>query len=139
MESLLQDLRFGARMLVKNPGFTLIAVLTLSLSIGATTAIFSVVNAVLLRPLPYENPERLVMIWERVNGNRRTISPSSYLEFKRQATAFADINGWGGGPVNLATNDRPENVVEATAGPDELPYFPMIVLVNEHSASASEI
>ena len=65
MQSFLNDVRYGFRMLLKNPGFTAVVIITLALGIGANTAIFSVVNAVLLQPLPFKDQDRLVMVWER--------------------------------------------------------------------------
>src|SRR5215470_10972317 len=81
MQTLLQDLRYGARMLLRKPGFTLIAVITLALGIGANTAIFSVVNAVLLRPLPFKDPDRVMMVWERRANSGEANIPISGHEF----------------------------------------------------------
>src|SRR5215475_12108784 len=122
MQGLLQDLRYGARMLMKKPGFTLSAVVTLSLGIGANTAIFSVVHAALLRPLPYENPEQLVMIWER-NLSRgleqSQASPVTYCDWREQKHLFDKIAGWWYPQVNLTdTGSEPQRVrtVDVTDG-----------------------
>ncbi len=91
MQDLWQDLRFGARMLLKQPGFTLIAVLTLALGIGANTAIFSIVNAVLLRPFAYQAPERLVIVQERISAGGITVSYPNFADWRAQNKAFASI------------------------------------------------
>lgn len=95
-----QDVRYGARMLIRQPGFTLIAVLTLALGIGATTAIFSVVNAVLLRPLPFRDPERIVTLWEnnfKDGIERDDVSPANFLDWRERSRSFEEMafaNPW---------------------------------------------
>jgi predicted permease len=114
MESFWQDLRYGIRMLVKNPGFVSVAVLTLALGIGANTAIFTVVNGVMLRPLPYEEPERLVMLWEinpRRNIEQQRVTPPNLAEWREQSRIFEKIAHWSGnGEFNLVTSDGVEKV-----------------------------
>src|SRR5215471_7144485 len=96
-----QDLRFGARMLLKQPGFTLIAVLTLSLGIGANTAIFSAVNGVLLSPLPYRAPDRLVQVWEHnwpKNKPHGSVAPANFLDWKGQNRSFEGMAAYDNFP-----------------------------------------
>src|SRR5215217_7934526 len=89
METVWQDLRYSGRMLLKHPGFTLIALLTLSLGIGANTAIFSIVNAVLLRPFPYHAPEQLVMVGESVSNNRNSsVSYPNFADWRDERKVF---------------------------------------------------
>ena len=108
MQNLLQNLRFSLRMLFKNPGLTITVLLTLALGIGANTAIFTVDYATLLAPLPYPEPDQLVMVWSKIQGFRNGISAGDYLDWKRQNTSFQDLNAWTGGSFNIATKDQPE-------------------------------
>jgi putative ABC transport system permease protein len=112
MGPLIQDLRYGARMLAKNPGFTLIAVLTLALGIGANTAIFSVVNAVMLRPLPYPQPERLVMVGPTTGGELDTTGEPQFLFIHEQQQSFAALMLYQPvfSGINLAGGNEPEYV-----------------------------
>jgi putative ABC transport system permease protein len=106
MDTLLQDLRYSLRTLLKNPGFAVVAVITLALGIGANTAIFSVVNAVLLRPLPYAEPDRLVMLWGSYpEFGRTSTSLPDFLDWREQSTAFEELAGLTTTNVNLAIGD----------------------------------
>ena len=110
MNSILQNVRFALRQLRKSPGFTLTATITLALGIGANTAIFSVVYSTLLAPMPYPQPDQLVMVWSKIQGFRNGISAGDFDDWRRQSTAFQALNAWTGGSFNLATKDRPEYV-----------------------------
>jgi putative ABC transport system permease protein len=117
MRTIIQDLRYSARMLMKKPGFTVMAVLTLALGIGATTAIFSVVYATLFESLPYPKPEQLVMVWSKVNRGRNSVSVGDYLEWKRRSRSFQSLEAWSGGTFNVATSERPEQIQAALMTP----------------------
>src|SRR3954447_9510148 len=108
---MIADIRYAIRMLAKSPAFTFIAVLTLALAIGANTAIFSVVNAVLLRPLPYPQSEQLI----RVFGTQPTLpeapsSPANFLEWRAENQVFEHVATYIGQGFNLTGSDKPERV-----------------------------
>jgi putative ABC transport system permease protein len=129
---LLQDVRFGLRMLRKSPGFTAVAMLTLALGIGANTAIFTVINAVLLRPLPFAEPDRLVRIWES-NPPRGWpqfgVSHPNYLDWAAQARTFDALGATAGAAFTLSDGGNAERVVALAATHTFLPVLgaaPMI-------------
>ncbi|MFY9611397.1 MAG: ABC transporter permease [Blastocatellia bacterium] len=113
MNTLWQDLRFGARMLIKKPGFTLIGIITMALGIGANTAIFSVVYAVLLRPLPYQEPERLTLLWtklDKIGLEQNWISEPEVLDFREQSELFESFGVVSGGTFTLTGDGEPEQL-----------------------------
>ena len=108
-----QDVRYGLRMLRKNPAFTAIAVLALALGIGANSAIFSVVNALLLRPLPYKNPSQLVVVWENATHlgfPKNTPSPANFLDWQKQSTVFDGLGAFAEKTFNLTGVGEPERL-----------------------------
>jgi putative ABC transport system permease protein len=120
MNTLWQDLRYGVRILLKKPGFTLIAVVTLALGIGANTAIFGVVNGVLLRPLPYPDADRLVMIWGKLPGhglNKLGASPPEFSDYREQNTVFSSIACYASLGFNLTGTGEPERTTGTFVSP----------------------
>src|SRR5918997_4725254 len=138
MKSLLQDLRYATRRLLKSPGFAAVAVGALALGIGANTAIFSVVNSVLLRPLPYAEPEQLVQLWEarpRQNMPRFEIAPHEFLAWAEQAQSFQRLAAADVAEYNLTGHFEPERVTGSlvTAG-----YFPLLGVAPLHGRAFLE-
>src|SRR5262245_5485740 len=124
MNILWQDLRFGARMLMKHPGFTLIAALTLALGIGANTAIFSVINTVLLKPLPYAESEHLVAVWEvRKNGARGSVSFPNFADWRAQNGVFERIAVYRESAMALTGVGEPANLRVIITTPDLFPLL----------------
>ena len=120
METLLQNLRYTMRALRKSPGFTAVAVITLALGIGANTAIFSVVNAVLLRPLPYKDDSRLVVI---LNKGRNPVAPANFIDWRSQSQSFSQMGAAEYWTPNLTGTDNPEKLWALHVTPD---IFPML-------------
>jgi putative ABC transport system permease protein len=118
VRTLIRNIRYGLRMLRKNLGLTTAVIATLMLGIGATTAIYTVVYAVLLAPLPYPSPEQLVMVWSKVNGHNNGMSAGDFLDWKEQSKSFQQLAAWTGGSFNLATQNQPEQLdgMRATPG-----------------------
>jgi predicted permease len=126
IETLIQDVRYGLRQLRRNPGFTAVAVITLALGIGATTAIFSVVNTVLLLPLPYKDPGRLAVLWTdnvRKNLHEERVSYPNFEDWKAQNRTFEDLAFCSVLTVNLAGGDQPERVVAERTTPNLFPLL----------------
>ncbi len=124
IDTLLQDLRFALRQLWRSPAFAVTAVLTLALGIGATSAIFSVVNGVLLRPLPYAQPDRLAMIYGHWNlKNQAELSESEYWDMREQARSFERIAAYADGSANLTGSGAPQRLLVGAFTADALPVL----------------
>src|ERR1051325_2758540 len=121
MEIVGKDLRFATRMLLKNPGFTAVAVIALALGIGANTAIFTVVNAILLRPLPFQQPDRLVMTYgmdPKIGEDKIPLSVADYLDWRSQNQVFESMAAFSTNRFNYMSEETPEQILGARVTAD---------------------
>src|SRR5271170_1592489 len=124
MTELLRDIRYGLRLLWKSAGFTSVSLLALALGIGATTAIFSLLYAVLLAPLPYVDGDRIVMLWSHQKGERNETSPSDLLDWQKQSNSFESLDGWTGEGFTISTPDWTEQVQASRVSPT---FFDLLI------------
>ncbi len=142
IENLFQDVHFGFRMLAKNPGFTAVAVLTLALGIGANTLIFSVVNAAILHPLPFREPDRLVTLWATSPtigfSGPGTLTDPDYIEWRRQNRIFSEITAFRGRPSNLTGVGDPVRLTGVAISPSLLRVLDVIPALGRAFAPEEE-
>jgi putative ABC transport system permease protein len=132
LDVLRQDVRFAIRTLTRRPGFATVAVLTLGVGMGATTAIFSLIDSVLLKPLPFHEPDRLATVWEgrpRFNQPRMQVAPANYADWKQQVQAFESLAAYFNSFINLTGAGTPERLVAAQVTPNLFPTLGVEPLV----------
>src|SRR5262249_61312546 len=123
METLISDVKHGCRLLLRNPGFAIVVILALTLGIGPNTAVFSVMNAVLLKPLPYKNPDHIVSIAGRFTGigipdDRNLISAPELMDLRKFSNSFSDITALQPSSYNIQVSDTPERLACALVSLD---------------------
>ena len=139
-DTALQDIRFGARALRRNPAFAAIAILTLALGIGANAAIFSVVNTVLLRPLPWSEPDRAVMIWSKWTAFDKTwVATGEVVDYRRRAQTLSEVAAWGEGQVNLTGDGDPERVAAASVTANLFPTLGVGAMMGRTFSAAEDV
>ncbi|HMG05227.1 MAG TPA: ABC transporter permease, partial [Chthoniobacterales bacterium] len=122
---MIQDIRLAFRSLIKTPGFTFVAIITVALAIGANTTVFSLVNALLIRPLPYKNPQQLVLLWEKFSAqglDRIPVSAPEYFDYEKEIKSL-DIAGFDYTDLNLTSGETPERIAGAVVTPSLFPVL----------------
>ncbi|HKQ88120.1 MAG TPA: ABC transporter permease, partial [Candidatus Acidoferrales bacterium] len=110
MQNLWRNARYGFRLLRRNPASSAIAIVALALGIGANTAVFSIIYATLIAPMPYPHPNQIVVVWSKIRGNRNGVSAGDYLDWKNQSHSFQELSAWSGTSFNLSTSNKPEQL-----------------------------
>ena len=139
-ETVIQDIRFGSRSLRRNPAFAAVAILTLALGIGANAAIFSVVNTVLLRPLPWDEPGRAVMIWSKWTAFDKTwVATGEVVDYRRRAKTLSEVAAWAEGQVNLTGDGDPERVSSGSVSANLFSTLGVRAMVGRTFSAAEDV